>query len=1076
MFIHATTYLKNVGISTKSPQDFLRVLVISEHIYGTNPNLPFPYLKEKLRDRTMQHYLYRYGIAPVDLSKEPLLPKQVMQIRTLIPNLDSFRWFMNDAFPHTLKNEDILRQLGGNPLSLYTCVYALLAHGGAYDRKDVTNGSLLLEQVYEPKKEMWVSLGLRDIEAFISCWKSVHYYDCISQRMFIPLALQDTMTAYRKNKIPRSVLLSHYVWLTDHYDEWDEKTKKSPLFNPWMACHETDELPQLEHGITLEESLFNDCVYKLAKSNVKVTDIINGLYYRNRGDSLVEKNILFPTIKLEIGNAERVLVVNPSPDFLVTYSEDYITRNKRTTFVTTDDTIAKAYSVQFCSYRAYNFVTFEEFVTFDYLPNNHQNLLSDYDYVIIMARDANTESISNTLRWCSDHARLVLFLPQTMMTSKSAENIMGELEDNCICIDSILELPSAMSASGRRKKMILRGHVSDENPSHFALVSSQYHTPDLSAKKARQKSGKATHYVIADSVVRCISYDKLRKNYTVRQMLSDHDRMLYADPESGVVKKHYITGRVFPFSQDIGITMNLYQQADGRYHVRAYRQFESNRYGHSHRQKRGSKQSNPDAQRRLIRTEYYETGPCSLEDIYERITKWALRPNIMAQIVQDLEAYYADRPEALSLKTVWYCIREDLISTYMTYDDELAIGLFCGSNQQLSDLPISGITEEKIFHALQLTVPDGEDGHHYRRLLDLIFRMAVRRGYMDIHPFTPAKTSLKQECQKAMRQLREALGKDSLEFHELRKMLAFLLEPIDAAQTPRVVADSRWLAVLLRICTGMPLREVCALTWSNFHQIEDLDAYQLHVTHLINDFGEPIRITSYQYIQKFRKVPCPTLLSKLLLQRLKYMEQAYGIPAEAAMELPIAFSEEPGVQRVGRKKSKLQCTISQARKLSSIVLKKAEIPSDVVTLLDAEAAFQEELNACRNDIYYSSFLHHANNVCGLSDGQVCYLVGRKGPNCFYNHYIDCMNSWVQLDMITRLDRLFAYVLPDDKASNCSYTTQVQHTDHSFTVIPSGNTLASADVTVVPTTPFCDEGIRIRVACEHGVECKITIYS
>lgn len=1085
MYIHATNILHNIGVDSTYPQGFLRVLVISELVHGSIPSLPIHNIYTKLRERSLQHYLYSYGIPHVDLSREPSLPAQVMEVRKLVPHVDSFRYFMSDAFPCTIKNDDMIQQLGRNPLSLYTCVYAMLAHCAVYVGKDVTNGSLVLKQVYEPRTDMWASVGVTDVAAFIKYWQSVSYYDCVEQHMYKPQVLKEAMTAYAKKNLPRSLLLSHYVQMATHHDEWDEMEIKSSLFNPWIACREAEELPQIEHGLTIEEALFNDSIVKLIQSNVSATDIVNGLFYANRRDTLVEKNILFPIVQLEVSSVQRVLVVNPSPDFLVEFSKSPATENKRTTFVVTDETIAQAYAIQFYKHRAYNFVSFEEFEFYEHLPNNHENLLPDYDYIVVMARDASLKLFSKTLRWCSDKARLVLFLPQTMMTSKSEENIITEFEDNLLRVDSILELPSALSESGKRKKMILRAHVAEEIPSHFALISTEYHTPDLHAqnqpqkgskKRSKQKDFKVTHYAVPDRLALRIPYSVLGEHCTIKQMRNRHEHSLQPAHGSDEAKKHYSGGKTFDFSQDIGITMNLYQQPDGRYVVRAYRQFVSVQYGRSKRQRRGSRKSKDNASRKLTRTKYYETGPCTLAEIYTRINEWALRPNIMEQIVQDMEAHYADCPEKLTLKSVWYCIRADLISTYMTYDDDLAVQLFCCENKELSDLPLRDIDEEKIFAALRLTVSDRDEDPRYRRLLDLIFRMAVRRGFLDTHPFIPTKTSYDHECQRAMRQLRQALGKDSLSLPQIRKVLAFLFEPVDEQQTPRCIKESCWLVPLVRLCTGMPLREICALTVKDFREIEDLGIYQFYVTKLANDSNKIVPITNYQFVRQYRKVPCCTLLRDALLQRLQYMEKVYGISLDDAKLLPLFLAEEPGAKHAGRKAAAVQCTIQRARKISSIALSKAEIPSDVITLLDGDAAFEEDLNTCRNDLFHSNFSHYANTVCGMTAGQRDFIVAHAAPNCYSRHYVDYQNAFLQLDMIQRLDRLFALVQADADPAEYIYTTRREKADHVITAFPHNDALASMEVTIIPTGSFSAGSIHVSMECQSGAEYKIITYT
>ena len=197
------------------------------------------------------------------------------------------------------------------------------------------------------------------------------------------------------------------------------------------------------------------------------------------------------------------------------------------------------------------------------------------------------------------------------------------------------------------------------------------------------------------------------------------------------------------------------------------------------------------------------------------------------------------------------------------------------------------------------------------------------------------------------------------------------------------------------------------------------------------------------------------------------------MPIADAMEQPLIYSEEPGVKRVGRKRATLHCTIRQARKVSVEALKKAEIPAKVIDLLDGEASFSEDLNTTRNDLFYSSFVHHANSICGISGGQLCYIVGSKGHSCFAEHYVDYRNDFVQLDIIQRLDRLWEQVCKAWRNPLvCKDEEGIYGANHTITADAAAGHLAHIDFSFIPKASYETGDIAIRIECPHGVEGHI----
>lgn len=1069
----------STAIFYQNPLGLLRILILAEYSRKEDgyfhPN-KIPYV---LASRELHGYLHRYGIPSIEPYEQQSLRDQIVKFHQLFPDVERFQAYINMAFPYCLKNPYVIDLLKGYPLSLYTCLYCLIDSAGNYSGEELIKGANHIHSVYIPKMEMWASLGIRDTDVFVECWKSVAYFESIEEDKPVPPVLQTAIKVYRKHKVPMPILLTHFVRLASQRSTLAAAQVKGQQFNPWEDSQKKYRLPMIERGMTIEEMLFNSIAMKLVADNIMATDVVNALFYTDRSDSMVEKYILFPAVQMDIGFAQNVLVVNPSPDFLVQYSGCALTAQKRTTFVITDSTVAEAYSIQFEKY-PYSFVASKDFTT---SRNSLTGMCQgSFDYMIVMARDSKLSDFTGVFSHCTDHARVVCFLPQTAITTKASEdNITEILNANRICVDNIMDVPSQLSFSGKRKKMIVRAHVSPQPSTHFALLSSTCFSPKTPAgkrgkkrKSARNRDGITKHYTVVVPSSLWPPYDWLGKHYTIKQLYTRLDEYNYQKAvEAGSIKP-YDSGRSYSFSKEITIRINLYPKFGGGYRARAYRQYASDQYGHAERRKHPNDQSMDDSPCRLTRTPYFEPTGDSLQEIYTSIDKWVCSPDITSLIARDLRAHYASHPCDLSLKSVWYCTKEELQSTYMSYNDSLAVQIFCGKNQTLSNLSLYEVTEERVMEALQLTMPGAEKDSQYRRLLDLIFRVAVKRGYTTTNPIVPAKTTPDQEQKEAMRQLRDALTKESLEYHQIFKILKYLLAPVDNEGTPRAVKNSIWLVPLIRLCTGMPLREICALRWKDFQQISDCNAYQLYVTRLMNDANEVISITTYQHAKRYRKVPCPTILSHILLQRQQYLTDHYGITLGEALANPIVLPNEPIAKHVGRKSKAVHCTLSQGRKVSREAIQEAQIPKKVITLLDGEESFLEDLNTTRNDLYRSNFIHHANWVCGLSESELCHIIGRKMPSCYAEHYVDHQNDFMQLDMIQRLDRLW-YVVCQSWQRSAEYSSAEMTSEGTHTVVshPSAGQLASVDLHVSPIAEPKAGDIIIRIESDHGVDGTIS---
>lgn len=736
---------KSLHIDHTKPLEVLRALIIKEYIVA-HSDLSDNEISNELQSTEFQLYLHDYAVPAIstDCSKE--FCEGMRQLHTLLTVPIQFMGYASNAFPTLLKSDYLFRISSPRyALSTYTLLYFLVqASLSCPDSKSI-NAEYYCDQIYFPNEKLLSSLHVYNLDEFLKCWQSLNYYHIRTEEMYVPQKLRKAMNFYVRHNIPYSVLLSQYIDIKRH------APSISKSIYPWKEWRRKTDQLQIESGMTRDETFFNDCA--LGLSDIRPTDIINGLFFRKRNDALAEVSILLNAVCLDIRPAKQILVVNPSPDFLVAYSQRNPTQTLDTTFVCIDDTVAAAYAVQFSGTNPYQFTSFEKL----------EALSTRYDYLIVIARDSALPTLAPVFSACEHDARLIAFLPQTMITGKG-ESVTDIFKAHDIYIDRILPLPSELSQSGKRKKFILHAKRTSVCPDNFTLLSTQY-----------IQLGKLDHYTIVDPLIRTIPYEMLHKKRSLKQMHNHYDEKQRLSDDG---HRKNATARIHSFSKEILLHYHLYQEHDHVYSARAcYRSLIED----SNSRKLG---------KRL--TAYVETGlRGSLLDITARLDELALSPDFEPIIAQEIEHFYNDHPETLTLKTVWYCNRETLRLSELTYDDEMAVCLFCGENQSLSNLVVGKATEDEILDALNHTLPHGENvepKHH--RLLKLIYRTAVIRGYLQVSPFSTGKSSMEQEVMVAMKQLRAALAKDFLSIEEIRRITDFLLEPVDKHQTPRAVKES----------------------------------------------------------------------------------------------------------------------------------------------------------------------------------------------------------------------------------------------------------------------------------------------
>lgn len=264
-------------------------------------------------------------------------------------------------------------------------------------------------------------------------------------------ATKDAIETYRNLKIPLSRLISDYYIVKANRS----LVKKN---NPWIYYHKGILKKQYEVGASVIEDAFNQAAVELVAKKKEPTDVINAAFYsnKNRNDSAFELSFLLPLFFENTAPADRILVVNPSPD-VIRFAEETHTGEK--SYLVTDETIANLYKMEFPE---------SEFFAFDQFGQ-----VRDVDRMLVINRDQEKEHDSlllSGLQCCNDNAAVLLCVPSVWFDS--SETAFSAIQKNGFSIETIVILDTAATASTPRKKILVQ--LDRDSHSKISLYMSHY--------------------------------------------------------------------------------------------------------------------------------------------------------------------------------------------------------------------------------------------------------------------------------------------------------------------------------------------------------------------------------------------------------------------------------------------------------------------------------------------------------------------------------------------------------------------------------------------------------------------------
>lgn len=458
---------------------------------------------------------------------------------------------------------------------------------------------LVVKEEFGKVEKQLVQFGITFNE-FNLCWNAVHYIDASNPFQSKP-KIKKALKAYEKMNLPGTVLLEQYA----HARNYNTSDWKYGL-NPWEYVQHKLGIGHQERGMSADEKLFNEAVYKILKESP--SDVIQTVFYRGRDDSLIECAVARTEVKLRLMSAHNVLVVNPSPMFLRLFCEnmDALTRNSNidhkipATFVVTDRIVKELYARE---HSYFKFVEMSELQSIDQM----------FDYVVVLARDYKSLPLWDALDRCSERANFTLLLPQTVLTQQE-EHFAEELRKRNLAVNWIMDVPQKCCQSTPRKKMLVSGTKQKEyfNPKMHLIFTD---------------SDESGSHIIPQKANITVPTAMLSRNLTLAQM-----RSLVSQGDKLPQPRLFET---YDFSREIKICYNWIRDAEGNLvKARAYYRKFLRPDEESHRQK--GKRPNDKRTERGLRGK-------TEEEIIPKLEGVPLYVEFFDDIVEDILEVYAGR-------------------------------------------------------------------------------------------------------------------------------------------------------------------------------------------------------------------------------------------------------------------------------------------------------------------------------------------------------------------------------------------------------------------------------------------------
>lgn len=825
---------------------------------------------------------------------------------------------------------------------------------------------------------------------------------------------------YRKWRVPMRVLLTDYLAVKSKGNRLAEAE------NPWAYNYKGIEGHEVESGVSVDESLFRFAAMSL--KGQKPTDVINAAFFANkrRNDGSFEIGYVLPLFMGQISNAKNILVVNPSPDMICEIENSG--HQGKHYYAVTDETISNLYKIQFPE---------ASFMSFGQMENIH-----DMDAVLITNRDQKAQEAQILLRSlfsCKKNAFVLALIPNAWFDNPVICKAYDTVEKAGFSLKKMLIVDTKATVSTPRKKSI----VLFENDGKQANIEVSQSSFD---EKTRE-------FKIADDVFSIKAEEYLKSQKTI---LACYNKSKYPVQ---INKAIYKKAKEYRFSKEISVFYNIYADRKNRYAgIVYYRELIDINL------KTWGKKLSAIIEKGL-RAETEEKVIASISGVL-------FNERIYPVIRSDIENKYIAVGEKISLKTIWfYCWPYLLISK--KYDHKFMESLL--RSDVLSDYLPQVQAGSELLELVANSLNTDVDSIPYKVIeqIGLILETALKHKLLVYNPLDKYVAEYTRRATERQQDVRNALVKKHFSNDEEIKIIKAIVEQenLNGKIIFKCTGNSLLLATGIRMFTGMACREVAALTWGDYKNIDGSDAHQFMITKFVDSKGKVLHGSDKENWKRYRIVPVVHTLSYLLDQRRKYLLEL-GINGDYLNTCPIVLQEERITDMKQGKKINY-CKPAKISKSENKLIKKAQIPENNLVLPDDRNELSSDFNRYHGDIFLSNFRHKANHKACLTMGEINYVIGVRAPDTFSRHYCDYTNDFIQLSIIQKLAR---WEVNYERMIKRSIFQEPGWGETIGNVVrelgPYRNGTVSVDLVIENNS---ESDIKILAACEHGIEVNLTVY-
>ena len=787
---------------------------------------------------------------------------------------------------------------------------------------------------------------------------------------------------------------------------------------------------KIESGISAQETAFIFGAMEIMDQ--KPTDVITGAFYANkRNDTVFECGYLIGLLNniIETGSSSccKILCVNPSPDMIIEL-ENYRSSKNEYYYAVVDETVAQLYQMEFTS---------SIFISFDRISS-----ISDINYILITNRDQRKDSWMSLMQGLSvgsAHAKALLLVP-TCWFDRYSSGIYEYIVSHDYCVQQALIVDRHVTNSSPRKKICLVLEKAAQGTT-FSICNSTY---NLNTRwfevSEREDQIKIESYFKTDISILKIWEGKTNK----------------AQPKEDV--NRHQKANIYHYSQEIQLSYRIYAKRKKKYAgIVSYREIVNVDLGI--RGRRISK----DIERGLRAD--------SKEEVLQSIENIVFDEELYPIIRSDIAKNYVKTNRILTFKTIWFYCREYLL-VLKKYDDEFVKSIFALKNEKISDYnPL--MPGEVLIAAIvdQLKIPVENLSYKLIEQLYTIFEVACKNRIVTNNPMSKYMGIFTNRASDRQNEVRQALVKKHLTDEEEAKIIEYLLSTTnkDGKRIARCVCNGLLLGALIRLLTGMPSREVAALTWDDFLKIVGFNAYQFRVTKFLDPNGNTVGHIDRGNEKRFRLVPIPRLLAMALVARHKLLIQE-GVDSYYLNKCPMVVADEMIPKMIARKEIP-HCKPTKINNTCKKLLDKAEIPQNIIILPDEKNELETDIYKSHGDIFLSNYKFKCNHVAGLDNGELCYITGIMPTDTFSLYYCDYSREDIQYGIVKKLDRwLYRYeISEEDEHQSISGVTEGE-LENAFGPY--------ADGAVMVDLAIHNDGknsLVLKINSEHGVTVDLEIY-